>query len=140
MLPRVHGSGLFTRGQTQVLSVCTLDTLSANQKLDTIWEETEKRYMHHYNFPGYSVGEAKPARSPGRREIGHGALAERALLPVLPVRGGVPLCHPRGLRGAQLQRLHLPGLHLRLHAGADGRRRAHQGPRGRHLLRPDPGR
>ena len=84
VLPRTHGSGLFTRGQTQVLSVCTLDTLSANQKLDTIWEETEKRYMHHYNFPGYSVGEAKPARSPGRREIGHGALAERALLPVIP--------------------------------------------------------
>ena len=84
VLPRTHGSGLFTRGQTQVLSVCTLDTLSANQKLDTIWEETEKRYMHHYNFPGYSVGEAKPARSPGRREIGHGALAERALVPVLP--------------------------------------------------------
>ena len=84
VLPRVHGSGLFTRGQTQVLSVGTLDTLSANQKLDTIWEETEKRYMHHYNFPGYSVGEAKPARSPGRREIGHGALAERALLPVIP--------------------------------------------------------
>ena len=84
VLPRVHGSGLFTRGQTPVLSVATLDTLSANQKLDTIWEETEKRYMHHYNFPGYSVGEAKPARSPGRREIGHGALAERALLPVIP--------------------------------------------------------
>ncbi len=84
ILPRVHGSGLFTRGQTQVLSACTLDTLSANQKLDTIWEETEKRYMHHYNFPGYSVGESKPARSPGRREIGHGALAERALVPVLP--------------------------------------------------------
>ena len=84
VLPRVHGSGLFTRGQTQVLSVCTLDTLSACQKLDTIWEETEKRYMHHYNFPGYSVGEAKPSRSPGRREIGHGALAERALLPVIP--------------------------------------------------------
>ena len=83
VLPRVHGSGLFTRGQTQVLSVATLDTLSANQKLDTIWEETEKRYMHHYNFPGYSVGEAKPARS-RRREIGHGALAERALLPVIP--------------------------------------------------------
>ena len=84
VLPRVHGSGLFTRGQTQVLSVCTLNTLAASQKLDTIWEETEKRYMHHYNFPGYSVGEAKPARSPGRREIGHGALAERALVPVLP--------------------------------------------------------
>ena len=84
VLPRVHGSGLFTRGQTQVLSVATLDTLSDNQKLYTIWEETEKRYMHHYNVPGYSVGEAKPARSPGRREIGHGALAERALLPVIP--------------------------------------------------------
>ena len=90
VLPRTHGSGLFTRGQTQVLSVCTLDTLSANQKLDTIWEETEKRYMHHYNFPGYSVGEAKPARSPGRREIGHGALAERALVPVLPSVGEFP--------------------------------------------------
>ncbi len=84
ILPRVHGSGMFTRGQTQVLSACTLDTLSAAQKLDTIWEEESKRYMHHYNFPGYSTGEAKSARSPGRREIGHGALAERALLPVLP--------------------------------------------------------
>ena len=84
VLPRVHGSGLFTRGQTQVLSVCTLDTLSANQKLDTIWEETEKRYMHHYNFPPYSVGEAKAPRSTNRREYGHGALAERALVPVLP--------------------------------------------------------
>ena len=84
VLPRVHGSGLFTRGQTQVLSVATLDTLSANQKLDTIWEEEEKRYMHHYNFPPYSVGEAKPPRSTNRREYGHGALAERALLPVIP--------------------------------------------------------
>ena len=84
VLPRVHGSGLFTRGQTQVLSVCTLDTLSANQKLDTIWEETEKRYMHHYNFPGFSVGEARASRSTNRREKGHGALAERALEPVLP--------------------------------------------------------
>ena len=84
VLPRVHGSGLFTRGQTQVLSVATLNTLSAAQKLDTIWEETEKRYMHHYNFPGYSVGEARGARSTNRREKGHGALAERALEPVLP--------------------------------------------------------
>ena len=84
LLPRAHGSGLFTRGQTQVLSVCTLDTLSANQKLDTIWEETEKRYMHHYNFPAYSTGEARAARSTNRREKGHGALAERALVPVLP--------------------------------------------------------
>ena len=84
VLPRVHGSGLFTRGQTQVLSVCTLNTLSAAQKLDTIWEETEKRYLHHYNFPPYSVGEAKAPRSTNRREYGHGALAERALVPVLP--------------------------------------------------------
>ena len=84
VLPRVHGSGLFTRGQTQVLSVATLNTLAASQKLDTIWEETEKRYMHHYNFPPYSVGEAKPPRSTNRREYGHGALAERALIPVLP--------------------------------------------------------
>ena len=90
VLPRVHGSGLFTRGQTQVLSVATLDTLSANQKLDTIWEETEKRYMHHYNFPPYSVGEAKPPRSTNRREYGHGALAERALLPVLPSQDEFP--------------------------------------------------
>ena len=84
VLPRVHGSGLFTRGQTQVLSVATLDTLSACQKLDTIWEETEKRYMHHYNFPAYSTGEARAARSTNRREKGHGALAERALEPVIP--------------------------------------------------------
>ena len=84
VLPRVHGSGLFTRGQTQVLSICTLNTLSAAQKLDTIWEETEKRYMHHYNFPAYSTGEARGARSTNRREKGHGALAERALEPVIP--------------------------------------------------------
>ena len=90
VLPRVHGSGLFTRGQTQVLSVCTLDTLSANQKLDTIWEETEKRYTHHYNFPGYSVGEARGGRSTNRREYGHGALAEKALLPVLPSESDFP--------------------------------------------------
>ena len=84
LLPRVHGSGLFKRGQTQVLSACTLAPISESQVIDGITEQTGKRYMHHYNFPGYSVGEAKPSRSPGRREIGHGALAERALLPVLP--------------------------------------------------------
>ncbi len=84
ILPRVHGSGLFTRGQTQVLSVATLATSSAAQKLDTIHEEESKRYMHHYNFPAFSVGEARGSRSTNRREIGHGALAERALLPVLP--------------------------------------------------------
>ena len=84
VLPRVHGSGLFTRGQTQVLSIATLNTLSASQKLDTIWEEESKRYMHHYNMPAYSTGEARGAKSTNRREYGHGALAERALVPVLP--------------------------------------------------------
>ena len=84
ILPRAHGSGLFKRGQTQALSVATLGTISEEQKLDGLTEQTEKRYMHHYNFPPYSVGEARPMRSPGRREIGHGALAERAILPVLP--------------------------------------------------------
>ncbi len=84
VLPRTHGSGLFTRGQTQVLTVATLGTLDEAQMLDGIDNETEKRYMHHYNMPGFSTGEAKATRSPGRREIGHGALAERSLVPVLP--------------------------------------------------------
>ncbi|MBQ5598600.1 MAG: polyribonucleotide nucleotidyltransferase [Lachnospiraceae bacterium] len=85
LLPRVHGSGMFTRGQTQILNACTLAPLSEAQRLDGLDEnETTKRYMHHYNFPSYSVGETKPSRGPGRREIGHGALAERALVPVLP--------------------------------------------------------
>ena len=90
VLPKVHGSGLFTRGQTQVLSICTLATLSMNQKLDTIWEDESKRYMHHYNFPPYSVGEARGSRSTNRREYGHGALAERALEPVLPAEADFP--------------------------------------------------
>jgi polyribonucleotide nucleotidyltransferase len=84
ILPRTHGTGLFTRGTTQVLSVATLGIGSDAQRLDSIDPQTEKRYMHHYNFPGFSVGEVKPMRGPGRREIGHGALAERALIPVLP--------------------------------------------------------
>ena len=85
LIPRVHGSAMFTRGQTQICNICTLAPLSEAQKLDGLDEaETVKRYMHHYNFPSYSVGETKPSRGPGRREIGHGALAERALLPVLP--------------------------------------------------------
>lgn len=84
VLPRTHGSGLFKRGQTQVMSIATLGAMGDAQTIDGITEQTEKRYMHHYNFPPYSVGEARPLRSPGRREIGHGALAERALLPVLP--------------------------------------------------------
>ncbi len=84
LLPRVHGSGMFTRGQTQVLSIATLAPVSEAQKLDGLDEETSKRYIHHYNFPSYSVGETKPSRGPGRREIGHGALAEKALVPVIP--------------------------------------------------------
>ena len=84
VLPRVHGSGLFTRGQTQVLTVATLGPVSDQQRLDGIDEEEAKRYIHHYNFPSYSVGETRPSRGPGRREIGHGALAERALVPVIP--------------------------------------------------------
>ena len=84
LLSRVHGSGMFTRGQTQVLSIATLGTARDAQMLDGIDEDVEKRYIHHYNFPSYSVGETKPSRGPGRREIGHGALAERALLPVIP--------------------------------------------------------
>ncbi|MBR4948876.1 MAG: polyribonucleotide nucleotidyltransferase [Clostridiales bacterium] len=84
VLPRVHGSSFFQRGQTQVMNICTLAPLDEAQKLEGLDEQTYKRYIHHYNFPGYSTGEAKPSRSPGRREIGHGALAERSLIPVLP--------------------------------------------------------
>ncbi len=85
VLPRVHGSALFSRGQTQALTVTTLGAISEGQRLDGLdTNETGKRYIHHYNFPGFSVGEAKTSRGPGRREIGHGALGERALLPVIP--------------------------------------------------------
>lgn len=91
LLPRVHGSGMFTRGQTQILTACTLAPLSETQRIDGLNEEiTQKRYMHHYNFPGYSVGEARASRGPGRREIGHGALAEKALIPVLPTEEEFP--------------------------------------------------
>ena len=90
VLPRVHGSAIFTRGQTQVLSVTTLGMISEEQMLDGIDEEESKRYMHHYNFPSYSVGEARPSRGPGRREVGHGALAEKALVPVLPSKDEFP--------------------------------------------------
>ncbi len=140
VLPRVHGSGMFTRGQTQVLTLCTLGTLGDAQELDTIFEETEKRYIHHYNFPSFSVGETRPSRGPGRREIGHGALAERALLPVIPPVSESPYALASGIRGHFLQRLDLAGLGLRLNPRADGRRRADQGTGCGHLLRPDHGR
>src|SRR6186997_2957936 len=90
VLPRTHGSGIFTRGQTQALSIATLGPASDVQRLDTISPETEKRYLHHYNFPPYSVGEARPMRGPSRRDIGHGALAERALEPVIPSEADFP--------------------------------------------------
>ncbi|MCR4620479.1 MAG: polyribonucleotide nucleotidyltransferase [Clostridiales bacterium] len=92
VLPRPHGSAVFTRGQTQVMTICTLAPMSEVQILDGITPETTKRYMHHYNFPGYSTGEAKPLRTPGRREIGHGALAERALRPMIPSVEEFPYC------------------------------------------------
>ena len=92
VLPRPHGSAVFTRGQTQVMTICTLAPMSEVQLLDGITPETTKRYMHHYNFPGYSTGEAKPLRTPGRREIGHGALAERALRPMIPSVEEFPYC------------------------------------------------
>ena len=127
LLPRAHGSGLFTRGETQALTVATLGPSSDVQRIDTISPETEKRYLHHYNMPPYSTGENKPMRGPGRREIGHGHLAERALLPVLPRPRGVPVRHPPRERVRDLQRLDLDGLHLRLDARPHGRRRADQG-------------
>ena len=89
-LPRVHGSAIFTRGQTQVMSIVTLGMKSEEQMLDGIDEEEAKRYMHQYNFPPYSVGEARTSRGPGRREIGHGALAEKALVPVIPSEAEFP--------------------------------------------------
>lgn len=91
VIPRVHGSGLFNRGLTQVLTIATLGTPGDAQEMDDLHPDAKKRYMHHYNFPPYSVGEARPMRSAGRREIGHGALAERALLPVLPSKAEFPM-------------------------------------------------
>ena len=98
LLPRVHGSALFTRGQTQVMSIATLGMISEEQVLDGIDTEESKRYMHHYNFPPYSVGEARTSRGPGRREIGHGALAEKALVPVLTIKRRIPICNKSCIR------------------------------------------
>ncbi len=114
-LPRVHGSGLFQRGQTQVMSVCTLGMLNEWQRLDTIWPEEGKRYMHQYNFPPYCTGETGRMGAPKRREVGHGALAERALVPgAARATDDVPLRHPRGVRGARVERLVVHGLHVRM--------------------------
>lgn len=97
LLPRTHGSALFTRGQTQILNITTLGALGDEQVIDGIGDDTPKHYIHHYNFPGYSVGEARPMRSPGRREIGHGALAERARTGY-SVRNGISVYYPSRIR------------------------------------------
>ena len=124
LLPRAHGSGLFTRGQTQVLTSVTLGLKSDEQLLDSLTDEESKRYIHHYNFPPYSVGEVRPIRGPGRREIGHGAPAERAA-PHDPQGGRVPLHHPPGFRGFGIQRLLVHGQRVRQYLGFDGCRCAH---------------
>ena len=124
MLPRVHGSALFERGETQVLGVTTLNMLRMEQMIDTLNPERTKRYMHNYNMPPYSTGETGRVGSPKRREIGHGALAERAADPGAADPRGVPVRDPPGVRGHRLQRLHLDGLGLRVHDVAARRRRA----------------
>ncbi len=125
LLPRVHGSALFTRGETQALATLTLGTKEDMQRLDLLFEdEAFKRFMLHYNFPPFSVGEVKFLRGPGRREIGHGALAERALVNLLPPEDGLPLCHAAGVRHSRIERLVLDGHRLRRLARADGRWRS----------------
>ena len=125
-MPRVHGSGVFTRGQTQVFTAATLGSKSDAQRLDGIVALEDKRYMHFYNFPPFSVGETRPMRGPGRREIGHGALAERALLPVLPPKDEFPYTHAPDERSARIQRIVVDGVGLRFDARAHGCRRADQ--------------
>jgi polyribonucleotide nucleotidyltransferase len=122
VLPRrVHGSAVFQRGSTQVLSAVTLGTPGDAQDLaDDLHPEDEKRYLHHYNFPPYSVGEAKPMRAPSRREIGHGALAERALLPVLPSKTDFPYVLRVVSEVSVLQWFHLDGFRVWFHPGVDG--------------------
>ena len=110
LLPRTHGSGLFTRGQTQVLSVVTLGRISEEQILDGLDDAETKRYIHHYNFPRISVGEVKPVRGPGRREIGHGALAERALVPMIPSEEDFPYTIRVVSEVVESKRLQLPRL------------------------------
>ena len=132
VIPRVHGSAIFQRGETQILGVTTLNMLKMEQQIDSLAPVKKKRYLHHYNFPPYSTGETGRVGSPKRREIGHGFLAERALVPVLPTPRGVPLRDPSGLRGAQLQRLDLDGLRLRLDPLAAQRRCAAARPGRRH--------
>ncbi len=131
LVPRAHGSALFNRGDTQVLNITTLGMLRMTQMIDTLDPEDSKRYMHHYNFPPYSTGETGRVGSPRRREIGHGALAERALDPGDPERGGVPLRPSARVRRDVVERLDVDGERLRLDPVADGRRCADQGAGGR---------
>ena len=140
VMPRTHGSGLFTRGQTQIMSLLTLGTAKEGQRIDDLSLERDRRYMHHYNFPPYSVGETGRMGSPKRRDIGHGALAQRALEPVLPTDRGLPVHDPHRLGDARVERLVVDGLGLRLDARADGRRRADHGARLRHRDGPRQGR
>ena len=123
LLPRTHGSALFTRGETQCLATVTLGTVEDVQRLDTLGEEAEKRFMLHYNFPPFSVGEVSFLRGPGRREIGHGALAEKGILPSIPNEDDFPLYGPHRLRHPGVQRLLFHGHGLRRRPGPDGRRR-----------------
>ena len=132
VLPRTHGSGLFTRGQTQALSVCTLGALGDVQKLDGLDLEESKRFMHHYNFPPFSVGEARPIRSPGRREIGHGALGERALEPVIPSEKEFPYTIRLVSEVLEFERFHVPGEYMCFHSGAHARRCTDQSACRRH--------
>jgi len=120
VLPRVHGSGLFTRGQTQVISSLTLGSLDDAQIVDTLEEDGVKRYMHYYNFPPYSVGETRPLRGPGRREIGHGALAEKALFARDSVTGGLPVRTVDDLGCARIKRFDIDGKHVWKHPRTNG--------------------
>jgi polyribonucleotide nucleotidyltransferase len=135
VLPRTHGSGLFSRGQTQVLSIATLASTGMRQTLDNLSPQGTRRYMHHYNFPPYSTGEVKRMGSSGRREIGHGALAERALESVVPSEEEFPYTI-RVVSGPEFQRQYVDGHCVRVVTVADGRRRAHQEARGGHIRRP----
>ena len=140
LLPRAHGSAIFQRGETQALVTTVLGTAADEQRVDGIMDEYSKKFMLDYNMPSFAVGEVRPIRGPGRREIGHGALAERSVAPILPELAAVPVHDPRRLRHPRVERLELDGLGLRRDAQPDGRRRADQRPGRRHLDRPGPGR
>ena len=139
LLPRAHGSAIFQRGETQALVTTVLGTGADEQRVDGIMDEYSKKFMLDYNMPSFAVGEVRPIRGPGRREIGHGALAERSVAPMLPDPEEFPVHDPRGLRHSRIERLELDGLGLRRHARPDGRRRADQRSGGRHLDRPGEG-